>query len=220
MAFFVIEWLYLVGLAQMVRASDCGPEGRRFDPEIPPQMIEKMRPFAGLFLMLGLVGDEEENTDTGGDTEDDGDEDDESERKAATSFVLRDDTDGIGATGGAGSLGRAIIEVFRGDGVRERAFFYLYGLQKRGFAAERIGGLPCWFFFSEKAGGFERVEPIVVGLFLDFRFFLNRGLWRGGGGGRNDGFFDDGFLNDDGLVDGRFTGEIWVRLAGGVRGGF
>ncbi len=28
--------LYLVGLAQMVRASDCGPEGRRFDPDIPP----------------------------------------------------------------------------------------------------------------------------------------------------------------------------------------
>ena len=26
-----------VGLAQMVRASDCGPEGRRFDPDIPPQ---------------------------------------------------------------------------------------------------------------------------------------------------------------------------------------
>ena len=25
-----------MGLAQMVRASDCGPEGRRFDPDIPP----------------------------------------------------------------------------------------------------------------------------------------------------------------------------------------
>ncbi len=29
----------MVGLAQMVRASDCGPEGRRFDPDIPPQYI-------------------------------------------------------------------------------------------------------------------------------------------------------------------------------------
>ena len=29
---------FLVGLAQMVRASDCGPEGRRFDPDIPPQV--------------------------------------------------------------------------------------------------------------------------------------------------------------------------------------
>ena len=29
----------MVGLAQMVRASDCGPEGRRFDPDIPPQFI-------------------------------------------------------------------------------------------------------------------------------------------------------------------------------------
>ena len=26
----------MVGLAQMVRASDCGPEGRRFNPDIPP----------------------------------------------------------------------------------------------------------------------------------------------------------------------------------------
>ena len=28
----------MVGLAQMVRASDCGPEGRRFDSDIPPQI--------------------------------------------------------------------------------------------------------------------------------------------------------------------------------------
>ena len=28
----------MVGLAQMVRASDCGPEGRRFDPVIPPHV--------------------------------------------------------------------------------------------------------------------------------------------------------------------------------------
>lgn len=27
---------HLVGLAQMVRASDCGPEGRWFDSSIPP----------------------------------------------------------------------------------------------------------------------------------------------------------------------------------------
>ena len=29
----------MVGLAQMVRASDCGPEGHRFNPGIPPQYI-------------------------------------------------------------------------------------------------------------------------------------------------------------------------------------
>lgn len=29
----------MVGLAQMVRASDCGPEGRRFDPDIPPHTL-------------------------------------------------------------------------------------------------------------------------------------------------------------------------------------
>ena len=28
----------MVGLAQMVRASDCGPEGRGFDPHIPPHL--------------------------------------------------------------------------------------------------------------------------------------------------------------------------------------
>lgn len=28
-----------MGLAQMVRASDCGPEGRRFDPDIPPHAV-------------------------------------------------------------------------------------------------------------------------------------------------------------------------------------
>ena len=30
----------MVGLAQMVRASDCGPEGRWFDPSIPPHVIQ------------------------------------------------------------------------------------------------------------------------------------------------------------------------------------
>lgn len=29
----------MVGLAQMVRASDCGPEGRWFDPSIPPHVV-------------------------------------------------------------------------------------------------------------------------------------------------------------------------------------
>lgn len=32
--------LYLVGLAQMVRASDCGPEGRRFNSDIPPHIVQ------------------------------------------------------------------------------------------------------------------------------------------------------------------------------------
>ena len=37
----------MVGLAQMVRASDCGPEGRRFDPDIPPHLQ-----FAGIVQWL------------------------------------------------------------------------------------------------------------------------------------------------------------------------
>ncbi len=30
----------MVGLAQMVRASDCGPEGRRFNSDIPPHIVQ------------------------------------------------------------------------------------------------------------------------------------------------------------------------------------
>ncbi len=29
----------MVAVAQLVRASDCGPEGRRFDPGQPPQKL-------------------------------------------------------------------------------------------------------------------------------------------------------------------------------------
>ncbi len=38
----------MVGLAQMVRASDCGPEGRRFDPDIPPHAFNPVE-----FIELG-----------------------------------------------------------------------------------------------------------------------------------------------------------------------
>ena len=38
----------MVGLAQMVRASDCGPEGRRFDPDIPPHKWVSKKTNAGL----------------------------------------------------------------------------------------------------------------------------------------------------------------------------
>ena len=30
----------MVGLAQLVRASDCGPEGRRFNSDIPPHIVQ------------------------------------------------------------------------------------------------------------------------------------------------------------------------------------
>ena len=50
-SYFTLDFLFpniyninMVGLAQMVRASDCGPEGRRFDPDIPPQVyVRKLR---------------------------------------------------------------------------------------------------------------------------------------------------------------------------------
>ncbi len=40
----------MVGVAQLVRASDCGPEGRGFDPHLPPHIIEA--PFDGVFFIL------------------------------------------------------------------------------------------------------------------------------------------------------------------------
>ena len=44
----------LVGLAQMVRASDCGPEGRRFDPDIPPHIDIASPRFLGSFCFRQL----------------------------------------------------------------------------------------------------------------------------------------------------------------------
>ena len=38
----------MVGLAQLVRASDCGPEGRRFKSDIPPQISS----YAGIVQRL------------------------------------------------------------------------------------------------------------------------------------------------------------------------
>ena len=40
--------LGMVGLAQLVRASDCGPEGRRFEPDIPPQAYKPERTLANM----------------------------------------------------------------------------------------------------------------------------------------------------------------------------
>ena len=40
----------MVAVAQLVRASDCGPEGRRFDPGQPP--TKKHIPFGMCFFYL------------------------------------------------------------------------------------------------------------------------------------------------------------------------
>ena len=40
----------MVAVAQLVRASDCGPEGRRFDPGQPP--TKKHIPFGMCFLFI------------------------------------------------------------------------------------------------------------------------------------------------------------------------
>ena len=42
----------MVAVAQLVRASDCGPEGRRFDPGQPP--IKKHIPKGMCFLFILL----------------------------------------------------------------------------------------------------------------------------------------------------------------------
>ena len=47
----------MVGVAQLVRASDCGPEGRGFDPHLPPhiviiRMYTKKAAYYAVFLRL------------------------------------------------------------------------------------------------------------------------------------------------------------------------
>ena len=44
----------MVGLAQMVRASDCGPEGRRFDPDIPPQIYRYIINICGYSTVVSM----------------------------------------------------------------------------------------------------------------------------------------------------------------------
>ena len=46
----------MVGLAQMVRASDCGPEGRRFDSDIPPHQVVPVS-----YIELGTVASQGAN---------------------------------------------------------------------------------------------------------------------------------------------------------------
>lgn len=43
----------MVAVAQLVRASDCGPEGRRFDPGQPP--IKKHIPFGMCFFIYIII---------------------------------------------------------------------------------------------------------------------------------------------------------------------
>ena len=43
----------MVAVAQLVRASDCGPEGRRFDPGQPP--IKKHIPFGMCFFIYTII---------------------------------------------------------------------------------------------------------------------------------------------------------------------
>ena len=49
---------YMVGLAQMVRASDCGPEGRRFDPDIPPHSERESWHFSSFARRIGALHSE------------------------------------------------------------------------------------------------------------------------------------------------------------------
>ena len=42
-----------VGIAQLVRASDCGSEGRRFEPDYLPVFFSPLRKLRGVFLFIG-----------------------------------------------------------------------------------------------------------------------------------------------------------------------
>jgi hypothetical protein len=48
--FFIFASCYLVVIAQLVRASDCGSEGRGFEPHWPPQKSKASSFFKKLFL--------------------------------------------------------------------------------------------------------------------------------------------------------------------------
>ena len=47
---FAPEMIEMVVLAQLVRASDCGSEGRGFEPHIPP--FNRKAPFLGAFFVI------------------------------------------------------------------------------------------------------------------------------------------------------------------------
>ena len=44
---------YMVDVAQLVRASDCGSEGRGFEPHYPPHQQENPCQSTRVFLLLG-----------------------------------------------------------------------------------------------------------------------------------------------------------------------
>ena len=48
----LIRSLNMVGVAQLVRVSDCGSEGRRFESGLPPQKIKQP---IGLLIFLGSM---------------------------------------------------------------------------------------------------------------------------------------------------------------------
>ena len=47
-----IRVLYMVGVAQLVRASDCGSEGRGFEPHLAPFLFLPGTHVPGIFLMF------------------------------------------------------------------------------------------------------------------------------------------------------------------------
>ena len=46
----------MVGIAQLVRVSDCGPEGRGFDPHFPPKERQKATPLRCGFFIVWKYG--------------------------------------------------------------------------------------------------------------------------------------------------------------------
>ena len=45
----------MVGIAQLVRVSDCGPEGRGFDPHFPPSQKRRSRFSGGVFAFYEVL---------------------------------------------------------------------------------------------------------------------------------------------------------------------
>lgn len=45
----------MVDVAQLVRASVCGTEGRRFEPGLPPKALQKCKAFFYAFILISIA---------------------------------------------------------------------------------------------------------------------------------------------------------------------
>ena len=52
----ISKGIYMVDVAQSVRVTDCGSEGRGFESHLPPQVNKPCNVSCEVFLFLGVMG--------------------------------------------------------------------------------------------------------------------------------------------------------------------